>query len=43
MTRDGIVAVAPDLGDAATALLDSMVGEEHELVTIIEGEARRPR
>ena len=38
LTKDGIVAVAPDLGGAATALLDRMVGDDHEIVTVIEGE-----
>jgi dihydroxyacetone kinase-like predicted kinase len=36
--RDGIVAVAPDLAGAAEGLLDHLVGEGHELVTVIEGE-----
>ena len=33
-----IESVAPTLGDAATQLLDKLVTDEHELVTIIEGE-----
>jgi hypothetical protein len=33
-----IVVVAPGLGDAATALLASLVTEDHEIVTIIEGD-----
>jgi len=35
---DGILAVAPEMVDAATGLLDALVGDEHEIVTIIEGE-----
>ncbi|NCY15539.1 MAG: DAK2 domain-containing protein [Actinobacteria bacterium] len=38
IARDGILAVDPDLSASATALLDELVGEEHEIVTIIEGE-----
>ena len=38
VTADGIVAVDAELAGAAVALLESMVGEEHELVTIIVGE-----
>jgi dihydroxyacetone kinase-like predicted kinase len=34
-----IVAVAGDVADAACALLDRLVDAEHELVTIVEGEA----
>jgi DAK2 domain fusion protein YloV len=34
----GIRAVEGDLADAAVGLLDSIVTEEHEIVTIIEGE-----
>src|SRR3712207_833022 len=36
--RDGIKAVAPSLSGAATALLDALVGDDHEIVTLIEGE-----
>ena len=36
--RDGIQAVAPALADAATALLDVLVTDDHEIVTLIEGE-----
>ena len=35
---DGIQALAPGPAEAATALLDALVDEGHELVTIIEGE-----
>jgi DAK2 domain fusion protein YloV len=38
LTKDGIVAVAPNLGDAASALLDHLVTEDHEIITVIEGE-----
>ncbi|MBK9178956.1 MAG: DAK2 domain-containing protein [Acidimicrobiales bacterium] len=36
--RDGIRAIAPSVHDAACALLDVLVTEQHEIVTIIEGE-----
>ena len=38
LTRTGIKVVAPTLGEAGAALLDVLVGEEHEIVTILEGE-----
>jgi len=38
IARDGILAVDDDLSGAATTLLDQLVGPEHEIVTIIEGE-----
>jgi DAK2 domain fusion protein YloV len=38
LCREGIVAVAPALADAAAQLLDRLVGDEHEIVTLIEGE-----
>ena len=38
LSRDGIVAVEPDLASAATALLAALVADEHEIVTIIEGD-----
>ena len=34
---DGIVAVAPSVEEAAMALLDAIVGESAELVTVITG------
>jgi DAK2 domain fusion protein YloV len=34
---DGIVAVAPDLVGATTALLERLVGDDRELVTVIRG------
>ena len=36
--RAGILSVAPAIEDAATGLLDELVDEDHEIVTIIEGE-----
>ena len=36
--RDGIKSVAPDLVGAATALLDHLVTDGHEIVTVIEGD-----
>jgi len=38
LTADGIVAVAPELGEATTGLLDRLVTEDKEIVTVIEGE-----
>jgi DAK2 domain fusion protein YloV len=38
LTDDGIVAVGADLADATLALLDAIVGEDHEIVTVIEGD-----
>jgi dihydroxyacetone kinase-like predicted kinase len=38
LSNDGIIAVDDDLSGAATTLLDQLVGPEHEIVTIIEGE-----
>jgi uncharacterized protein len=38
LAQDGILAVAADLAGAATALLDQLVTEDHEVVTVIEGE-----
>ena len=35
---DGIVAVAADLVGAATALLDRLVDDDRELVTVITGD-----
>jgi dihydroxyacetone kinase-like predicted kinase len=37
-----IVAVAPDLADAACGLLERLVEGEHELITVVEGEAATP-
>ena len=38
LTKDGIVAVAADLGEAACGLLERLVTDAHEIVTVIEGE-----
>jgi hypothetical protein len=38
ISADGIKAVAPALADAATGLLDVLVSDDHEIVTLIEGE-----
>ncbi len=37
LDRSGVRAVGATLADAATGLLDAIVGEDHELVTIIAG------
>jgi uncharacterized protein len=42
LTRDGVRAVRPTVTEAATALLAELIGEEHEIVTIIEGEGSTP-
>ncbi|HET9731566.1 MAG TPA: DAK2 domain-containing protein [Acidimicrobiales bacterium] len=41
LSRKGIEVVAPTAADAAIGLLDRLVGDEHEIVTIIEGEGAR--
>jgi uncharacterized protein len=38
LTRDGILAVAPTVAEAACGLLDKLVTDDHEIVTLIEGE-----
>jgi DAK2 domain fusion protein YloV len=38
IARDGILAISAELGDAATALLEELVSDRHEMVTVIEGE-----
>ena len=38
ISREGIVAVNPALDGAAVALLEQLVNDEHEIVTIIEGD-----
>ncbi|MBU3701990.1 MAG: hypothetical protein FGM58_08090, partial [Acidimicrobiia bacterium] len=42
IARDGIVSIAPDLAAAADRLLDRLVDDSHEIVTIIEGEGASP-
>jgi dihydroxyacetone kinase-like predicted kinase len=38
LARDGIRAIDPDLASASMKLLDSLIRDDHEIVTIIEGE-----
>ena len=38
LTLVGVRSAAADLADAAIGLLDDLVGDEHEIVTIIEGD-----
>jgi dihydroxyacetone kinase-like predicted kinase len=38
VSREGVEVVEGTLHEAVTALLDHLVGPEHELVTLIEGE-----
>ena len=38
ISRDGIKAVAATVAEAAVGLLDALVADDHEIVTIIEGE-----
>jgi DAK2 domain fusion protein YloV len=38
IARDGIKVVGPELGQVVCDLLDVLVGEDHEIVTLIEGE-----
>jgi DAK2 domain fusion protein YloV len=38
MTENNIVVVAPTLGDATCGLLEKLVNDSHEIVTVIEGE-----
>jgi DAK2 domain fusion protein YloV len=38
IARDGIKVVQPSLPDAVTCLLDQLVTDDHEIVTLIEGE-----
>ncbi|MBI2706001.1 MAG: DAK2 domain-containing protein [Actinobacteria bacterium] len=40
--RDGICSVAPGLDDACVELLDAIVSDDHEIVTIIEGDGATP-
>ena len=42
IARDGILSIAPDLAAAADRLLDQLVDDRHEIVTIIEGEGASP-
>ena len=38
VSRDGIAAIGDSAAEAALRLLDALVGDDHELVTVIEGE-----
>ncbi len=42
LTDDGIVSVAESIAVAACAMLEQVVTERHELVTVIEGEGATP-
>jgi DAK2 domain fusion protein YloV len=42
IVRDGIAVVAPALTDALTGLLAKIVTDDHEIVTLIEGEGSSP-
>jgi DAK2 domain fusion protein YloV len=42
LSRDGVVAVADTLFGATCRLLDKLLTDEHELVTLIEGEGSHP-
>ena len=38
LTRDGIAVVAATVGDAGIAMLSHLLGDDHEIVTILEGD-----
>ncbi|MHB8663425.1 MAG: DAK2 domain-containing protein [Acidimicrobiales bacterium] len=38
MTREGIAVVAATLGEAGVALLEALIGDDHEIVTVLEGD-----
>ncbi|MEI7623276.1 MAG: DAK2 domain-containing protein [Actinomycetes bacterium] len=42
IARDGIITIDADLADAAAGLLARIVSDDHEIVTIIEGEGATP-
>jgi len=42
LSREGIVSVADTVVGAAVGVLEHLVGDEHELVTLIEGEGATP-
>jgi len=42
IARDGIKAIQPTVAEAATRLLELMVTDDHEIVTVIEGEGATP-
>ncbi|MEX1217944.1 MAG: DAK2 domain-containing protein [Acidimicrobiales bacterium] len=42
IARDGIIAIHADLPEAGACLLERIVNDDHEIVTIIEGEGATP-
>jgi dihydroxyacetone kinase-like predicted kinase len=42
LSEQGIQVVAPTLVEAATALLAKLVGDDHEVVTLLEGDGADP-
>jgi hypothetical protein len=38
LTRDGIAVIGSTLADATTALLEHLVAENHEILTVLDGE-----
>jgi len=42
LSRSGIEVVSPVLADAVTGLLSKLVADEHEIVTVIEGDGSSP-
>ena len=42
IARDGIITIDPDLSEAAGGLLAHLVTDDHEIVTIVEGEGATP-
>ena len=42
VTAEGIAVVQPDLEAAACALLERLVGDGHEIVTLVEGRPATP-
>jgi len=42
VTSEGIVAVAGEAAEVACAVLDGLLGEAHELVTVVEGQPSSP-
>jgi dihydroxyacetone kinase-like predicted kinase len=42
LSKRGIEVVQPTVSEATTALLEKLLTDEHEIVTIIEGEGATP-
>jgi len=42
LSGDGIRAISATIGEAAIALLDSLVTDDHEIVTVVEGDGSSP-